>query len=572
MNTIPLSNLIPAIYCRKSTESEERQVLSLPAQREEAAKLASQFGILNTVQYEEAKSAKQSGQRVVFARMMKDFRRNKINAIVCWKLDRLARNMIEGGEIIDMLQRGIIKAIITPSKVYYPNENALLMAVEFGAANQYSRDLSENVKRGQERKAKGGYPHAVACIGYINDKSGEKGEKKWIVDEERFPIVKQIFEMYLSGNYSGGKLHEWATETAKLTTRPRKKTGNKLISRAAIYRMLRDPIYAGIFYIQGNRYELSKDLPRAINEVEHNKILGMLCANDAPKTQTHEVTFSGFIFSNDDEYIGPDVKMQLICDCKHKFSYLNKTYCPKCKATISNLRTPKYIQYIYYRNVSKAKRKETVKCLSEKRATDILLSYVAGNLLLSSDLITWCAKYFNEIAEKDSENKKAVLLSQNRRVEDLEAKKSRYREMLADGLFTKAEYNTDIEKINKEISSIHSLDGSERQWLQRAHEMLTIGSELINTFEKGSVVSKRAILSRFSSNLRWDEKDLIITPDYAMQVLIDGLNEAETLNSQFERENTLANKDETGAFTSVCHILRRTLDDVRIVLQRKSAM
>jgi site-specific DNA recombinase len=97
MIDISLSNLIAAVYCRKSEENEERQVLSLPAQREEAAKLASQYGIKKTVHYEEARSAKISGRRIAFTRMVKDLRSRKINAIVCWKLDRLARNMVEGG-------------------------------------------------------------------------------------------------------------------------------------------------------------------------------------------------------------------------------------------------------------------------------------------------------------------------------------------------------------------------------------------------------------------------------------------------------------------------------------------
>jgi DNA invertase Pin-like site-specific DNA recombinase len=78
MNNISLSTLTAAIYCRKSTESEDRQILSLPAQKEEAAKLASQLGILKTVHYEEAKSAKISGRRIVFHKMVKDLRSKKL--------------------------------------------------------------------------------------------------------------------------------------------------------------------------------------------------------------------------------------------------------------------------------------------------------------------------------------------------------------------------------------------------------------------------------------------------------------------------------------------------------------
>lgn len=81
--------------------------------------------------------------------MLKDIKRGKVNSLICWKLDRLARNMVDGGEVIDLLQQGIIRAIITPTKIYYPHENAVLMAVEFGSANQYSRDFNQNL--GEEK-------------------------------------------------------------------------------------------------------------------------------------------------------------------------------------------------------------------------------------------------------------------------------------------------------------------------------------------------------------------------------------------------------------------------------------
>lgn len=103
MNTTEFSHLRVAIYCRKSEESEERQVLSLSAQKDEAFKIARRLNIEKTVLYEESKSAKVSGKRQVFAKLLTDIRRGKVQGIICWKLDRLARNMDEGGLIIDLL-------------------------------------------------------------------------------------------------------------------------------------------------------------------------------------------------------------------------------------------------------------------------------------------------------------------------------------------------------------------------------------------------------------------------------------------------------------------------------------
>ncbi|HLD53779.1 MAG TPA: hypothetical protein VJA82_10765 [Sediminibacterium sp.] len=136
--------------------------------------------------------------------------------------------------------------------------------------------------------------------------------------------------MNLTGNYSGGDIYEWAAHTAKLTTQKRKASGGRLVSRAAVYRLLRDPIYAGVFYVQGVKYELATDLPRAISEGEHQKILRMLGDKDAPKTQEHDVLYRGHIKSPYQELVGADVKMHLTCDCGKKFSFLNRTNCPRC--------------------------------------------------------------------------------------------------------------------------------------------------------------------------------------------------------------------------------------------------
>lgn len=135
------------IYCRKSTDSEDRQVLSLESQENELRALAKAKGLQVVEVLIESKSAKKAG-RPVFNDMLKMIERGKVDGIICWKLDRLARNMRDGGVIIDLLQNGIIKEIHTHEGVHRPSDNVLLMSVNLGMANQYIRDLSENVKRG----------------------------------------------------------------------------------------------------------------------------------------------------------------------------------------------------------------------------------------------------------------------------------------------------------------------------------------------------------------------------------------------------------------------------------------
>lgn len=88
-----------AIYARKSTTAEDRQVLSIDSQIDEVRKTASSLDLHVVKVYQEAQSASKLG-RPKFAEMMQDILDGKIDGILCWKLDRLARNPIDGGQVI----------------------------------------------------------------------------------------------------------------------------------------------------------------------------------------------------------------------------------------------------------------------------------------------------------------------------------------------------------------------------------------------------------------------------------------------------------------------------------------
>src|SRR5580704_5552902 len=146
------------IYCRKSSEAEDRQMLSNGSQIRELKELVTKLNLPVVEILTEAKSAKEPG-RPVFNDMMQRLYRGEAAGIICWKLDRLARNPIDGGSIIWALKQHGIK-VITPAQSYArEDDNIILMYIEFGMAQKYVDDLSRNVKRGLRAKAvKGLYP------------------------------------------------------------------------------------------------------------------------------------------------------------------------------------------------------------------------------------------------------------------------------------------------------------------------------------------------------------------------------------------------------------------------------
>jgi len=542
MNQIDFTKLKPAAYSRKSSESEDKQMLSISSQHEENKKSADYYNLPPFVEiFEESKSAKTEFMRPEFTRMFSLIDSGLIDCIVCWKPDRLARNMTEGGRIIDALSSGKLKAIITHDKVFYPWDNVLILAIEFGMGKQFVKDLSVNVKRGQHKKASMGVPHGVASLGFLNDKSEEKGNRKWTVDEIRLKLIKILLDKFLTGTYSAGKLHRYAVETLKLTTVKRKRIGGNLITLSRIYEILKDPIYAGFFFYDGQRYELDSNLPRLITEAQHNKIKMILSKANIPKTQNHNTTYSGFINSPDGNFVGQDVKFQVICDCKHKFAYRNKANCPKCEISIEQMKNPKYLSYIWHYNVKNKKARMPYKSINEQKIDEEIINKVVSNLQFSDDVILWSKKYIHEMKNKEVSEKITISQRKEERMIEFREKKAKLRGMFRDGKFNEGEYKEDLELLNIQYKDTQE-DSKEVDWYSRLMEITDITGRIEKIFKGDDVEAKRKMLSALGSNLIWNDKELLIYNDKAIEKLIEGVKRAKQLDSKFEPKNYVVDK------------------------------
>jgi len=232
------------IYCRKSSESEDKQVQSLESQETELLRLAKGQNLQVIGILKESMSAKSEG-RPIFKKVIDMITSGKADAILCWKLDRLARNMVEGGKIMDLLGKGVLKEIKTFESTHLPSDNVLMLAVHFGMANQYSRDLSTNVLRGNRTKLeKGDWPNK-APIGYLNDKA----IKKIIVDTEKAKYVLRAFELYASGGYGFEDI-----ATILFNEGFRSYTG-VVFAKDKIQKMLKDTFYYGVMKSNEKLYQ-----------------------------------------------------------------------------------------------------------------------------------------------------------------------------------------------------------------------------------------------------------------------------------------------------------------------------
>ncbi|MEK7601478.1 MAG: recombinase family protein [Patescibacteria group bacterium] len=232
------------LYARKSTDVEDKQVLSIEAQLCELRALALKNNFEIVEEFVEKKSAKIPG-RAIFNDMMSRIGRGEAQGIICWKIDRLARNPVDGGQIQWLLQQGIIRHIQTHDRSHFPNDNVLMMSVELGMANEYIRQLSANTARGLRQKARQGIYPGLAPIGYLNDPR----TKTIRVHKKNAALVREMFEKYASGMTTLDALTSWLENAGVMSK------GNRRVHISRISFILQNPFYYGHFRYAGEVYE-----------------------------------------------------------------------------------------------------------------------------------------------------------------------------------------------------------------------------------------------------------------------------------------------------------------------------
>lgn len=239
---LPTPPIKYCLYARKSSESEERQVLSIDSQIKEMLQLAEREGINVADMRRESHSAKDTGQRPVFNEILDDIRDGKFNGILTWAPDRLSRNAGDLGALVDLMDQKLLHEIRTHGQTFTnsPNEKFLLMIL--GSQAKLENDnRGINVKRGQRSRVEMGLWPGMAPLGYLNQNQQDK-KCQLILDKERAPVIKRMYEKVAYEKWSGMKIYNWLKFELNFRTR-----GDKHLALSGVYRALTSPFYYGMF-------------------------------------------------------------------------------------------------------------------------------------------------------------------------------------------------------------------------------------------------------------------------------------------------------------------------------------
>ena len=466
------------LYARKSTDVEDKQVLSIEAQLTELREYAKRENIKISAELVEKQSAKVPG-RPIFNKLLNDIEKFG-GSILAWHPDRLARNSVDGGRVIYLLDTGKLASLKVPTFwCDSTSQGKFMLNMAFGQSKYYVDSLSENTKRGLRQKVRMGIFPSQAPLGYLNDSR----TKTIVVEKKKSKIVRLAFERYIKG---GQRLEDIANFLAKsgVTTR----TGKRISKTKASF-ILSNPFYIGLFKYGGEIHE-GKHEP-IISKKLFDEAQEMLKLRGQPdrKPQNEPQPYCGLISC---------ASCGMMITGEHKFK----------RQKNGNVH-----EYTYYRCSKKSK---TIKCPESavrEKELDRQLSSLIQKVSLPKD---W-AEELLKMAEKDFNNSAPSLTASVKESETKISVISQKLERLLTGyldqVIDQPDYFLQKSKLLLQKKSLQeemtSLSHKQNDWLEPMKEWIK-DAQTLDGIARDTDLFKKKVKAKeiFGSNLLLGEKSV----------------------------------------------------------------
>ncbi len=512
------------IYCRKSTESEDRQILSLPAQEREAQTYAKKHNLHIIDVLKESASAYKVG-RLKFNEMIRRIQDGEVNGIIVWSLTRIARNALDGGMVIHLLDTGVLKEIHTPSNIIRNDGNAkFMLQLEFAMSKKTSDDNSEAVKRGNREKILRGWGHKKHA-GYKFFRDPQYGwEKTLIPDPERFLLIQKAIKLVLNKERVSvvlKKLNEdWGFRTPKT-----RRLGGKPMSLSNFYRILHDEFYCG--WLMTSQGERVRGKHKAmISDQEYDQLQILLADKGKPRPKNLDLPYRGMIFCGECGCaVCMEEKHQTICSsCKTKFASKNMHECINCHKPISKMQNPTRLHYIYGRCT---KKRKDFKCSQKSIKIESLeqqLSDFLSGIKLAPKTEAWVLKQLKNISHEEIKTKNQIRKNLQDNITEAQAK--------LDALFTEytspanskheliepEEYKLNKNKLKKERKDaekkLNDLGQQADLFMNEIESKFNFARTAKSQFESGDFKKQTEIIGQLGSNLILKDGKITVQQEY----------------------------------------------------------
>ena len=412
--------------------------------------------------------------------MLKEIEAGLADGIIAWHPDRLARNSIDGGRIIYLLDTNRLKDLRFATFTFENNsQGKFMLSIVFGYSKYYVDSLSENVRRGCRTKVENGWLPALAPLGYLN----ERTNKTIIADPERFDTIRNLWRLMLTGAYAPRRIWEIATRDWGLRTVKRKRIGGKPISLSAVYRVLSNPFYAGVLQREGKTYPGKH--PAMVTLDEFERVQELLGRPHAPRPKSRAFAFTGLIRCG---------------DCGFAVTAEEKT---------NRFGT----HYTYYHC---SRRRLDYRCrqpyIQVGNIEDQIVEFLES-ITIPEALHRWAVSKLQRVADRN----RTAATAQRRSLENASASvekelanltKLRIRDLLTDQEFLNQRQELEREQVR--IAQNLESAGKNADWFEPAQLLVSFSNRAARWFHHGDLQTKRLILTIVGSNLILKDEKLSI--------------------------------------------------------------
>ena len=448
------------LYARKSTDDEERQILSIEAQLAELREYAAKEGIHIVREFIESRTAKEPG-RPIFNAMLDEVEKGEVRGLLAWHPDRLARNSVDGGRIIYLVDTGKLTALKFPTFWFEDTpQGKFFLNMAFGQSKYYVDALSENVRRGMRQKLRRGEFPGKPPVGYLN----EPRLRTIIVDEPKARLVRRMFEAYASGRYTFDDLHELVTGWGLTSHR------EQPIARSMLPKLLANPFYVGLFQYSGETHEGSHQpiVSRELFEQAQNVL--------ASRGRPHKPR-------------------------RRPLSYLGFIQCGDCGASVTGERQKGHHYYRCTRKLGPCTQKRFIR---EETLTDQLRA-VTASAAIPSEPGAWMLSQVDQWRQDKLDSRAAQLADARTMLAQAEVRLSRLLDVYLDGSIEQADYARKKDELLREKSGIKErirrIEQEGSAWLEPMAAFLKDAILLENTALSGTEEDLRNFHRRIGSNL-----------------------------------------------------------------------
>ncbi|MCX5692179.1 MAG: recombinase family protein, partial [Candidatus Omnitrophica bacterium] len=421
----------------------------------------------------ESKSAKVPG-RPIFNEMISLLEQGKADGILAWHPDRLARNSLDGGKIIYLIDKGIINDLRFPTYRFDNTaQGKFMLSIAFGQSKYYIDNLSENIKRGIRQKVRNGVYPGLAPVGYLNDPKS----RGIAIDTDKAPLVRKIFELYSTGDYTLERLKDTITSLGFRTR------NNKAIGVSKLLLILTNPFYYGILRYWGETFEA-----------------------------THEPIITKKLFEKCQSVLKKRGKSR---QSKRTFVFRGLMRCGECGRMIT---AEIHKEFTYYR----CTKRNTI-CSQKYIREEALTKQIRGIFQKVSLCDDWTTKILKELEKdrlRDVQSSHPHQQNLEHDISILDTKINKLIDLYLEGTISKDDYTKKkAELLNKKKALQESMkdfaDGG-NNWFEQARSFVTLLNRASYMAREGNLESQKEFLEKIGSNFILKERRLIFSTENAI--------------------------------------------------------